>query len=154
MARLLAVAATRAWRESFLLATAFRVRGGSRGVRASHRSPARFMVAGAARRQEPRRFRSSRPTSPRLSLLTACLVARRPWRAFRSGASGQVDLISPHHFRPMTIAELNDAFRRSFTGGEVVVTSGIRALPTDAQAAVIGRVRSFEAFDAGNDPYG
>jgi hypothetical protein len=54
----------------------------------------------------------------------------------------------------MTIAELNDAFRRSFTGGEVVVTSGIRALPTDAQAVIIGRVHSFEAFDAGNDPYG
>ena len=29
--------------------------------------------------------------------LTARLVARRHWRAFRSGASGQVDLTSPHH---------------------------------------------------------
>jgi hypothetical protein len=53
----------------------------------------------------------------------------------------------------MTIAELNDAFRRSFTGGEVVVTSGIRALPWDMQAAIIERVRSFEAFTPDSDPY-
>jgi Protein of unknown function (DUF3768) len=54
----------------------------------------------------------------------------------------------------MTIAELNDAFRRSFTGGEVVVTSGIRALPFDMQTAILTRVRSFEEFDGGNDPHG
>jgi hypothetical protein len=53
----------------------------------------------------------------------------------------------------MTIAELNDAFRRSFTGGQVVVTPGISALPTDTQAAIIARVRSFAAFTADNDPY-
>jgi hypothetical protein len=86
--------------------------------------------------------------------LTACLVAGRPWRAFRSGASGQVDLISPHHFRPMTIAELNDAFRRSLVGGRVVLTPGIKALPRDTQAAIMQRVRSFEEFDADNDPFG
>ena len=54
----------------------------------------------------------------------------------------------------MTIAELNDAFRRSFTGGEVIVTSGIRALPWDTQAAIIARVRSFDAFAPYNDRYG
>jgi hypothetical protein len=54
----------------------------------------------------------------------------------------------------MTIAELNDAFRRSFTGGQVVVTDGIHALPSDVQAVIIERVRSFEAFDADNDPHG
>jgi Protein of unknown function (DUF3768) len=54
----------------------------------------------------------------------------------------------------MTIAELNDAFRRSFTGGQVVVTPGIRALPWDMQAAITERVRSFEEFDADNDPFG
>ena len=53
----------------------------------------------------------------------------------------------------MTISELNDAFRRSFTGGQVVVTSGIRALPWDMQAAIIARVRSFDAFTPYNDPY-
>jgi len=54
----------------------------------------------------------------------------------------------------MTIAELNDAFRRSFTGGQVVVTRGVHALPLDVQAAITERVRSFEAFDADNDPHG
>ena len=54
----------------------------------------------------------------------------------------------------MTIAELNDAFRRSFTGGQVFVTAGISALPQDAQAAIAERVRSFEQFDEDNDPHG
>jgi hypothetical protein len=54
----------------------------------------------------------------------------------------------------MTIAELNDAFRRSFTGGQVVVTPGIRALSWHMQAAITERVRSFEEFDADNDPFG
>jgi hypothetical protein len=54
----------------------------------------------------------------------------------------------------MTIAELNDAFRRSFAGGQVFVTPGIRALPSDMQAAITARVRSFDEFDADNDPYG
>jgi hypothetical protein len=53
----------------------------------------------------------------------------------------------------MTTAELNDAFRRSFTGGEVVVTRGIRALPWEMQAAIITRLRSFETFDENNDPF-
>ena len=51
----------------------------------------------------------------------------------------------------MTIAELNDAFRRSFTGGQVFVTRGISALPQDAQAAITARVRSFEKFDENNE---
>ena len=54
----------------------------------------------------------------------------------------------------MTIAELNDAFRRSFTGGQVFVTAGISALPQDAQAVIAKRVRSFEQFDEDNDPHG
>jgi hypothetical protein len=54
----------------------------------------------------------------------------------------------------MTIAELNDAFRRSFLGGLVLVTAGINSLPSDVQAAITARVRSFEEFDADNDPYG
>ena len=53
----------------------------------------------------------------------------------------------------MTIAELNDAFRRSFTGGQVFVTRGISALPRDAQAVITERVRSFEEFDENNDPH-
>ncbi|KJV09061.1 hypothetical protein VZ95_13810 [Elstera litoralis] len=52
------------------------------------------------------------------------------------------------------IRTLNDRFRRSFSGGTVLVTPGIRALPEDQQAEVLHAVRSFTAFDPGNDPYG
>jgi hypothetical protein len=54
----------------------------------------------------------------------------------------------------MTIAELNDAFRRRLVGGRVVLTPGLRALARDTQAAIIEQLRSFEEFDADNDPFG
>ena len=54
----------------------------------------------------------------------------------------------------MTIAQLNDAFRRSFIGGEVFVTRGISALPLHEQNAIFERVRSFGEFDEDNDPHG
>ena len=54
----------------------------------------------------------------------------------------------------MTIADMNDAFRRSLIGGQVVLTAGIRALPRNMQAAIIEQLRSFEEFDADNDPFG
>jgi Protein of unknown function (DUF3768) len=54
----------------------------------------------------------------------------------------------------MTIADMNDAFRRSLIGGRVVMTAGIRVLPRKMQAAIIEQLRSFEEFDADNDPDG
>lgn len=48
---------------------------------------------------------------------------------------------------------LNDRFRRSFSGGTVLVTSGIQALPEAERAEVLHAVRSFTGFDRGNDPY-
>ena len=54
----------------------------------------------------------------------------------------------------MTIVELNDAFRRSFTGGQVFLTRGISTLPQDMQGAIAERVRSFEDFGENNDPHG
>ena len=54
----------------------------------------------------------------------------------------------------MTIAEQNDAFRRSFTGGQVLITAGIDALPEWAQDGIIERVLTFDAFSPDNDPYG
>ncbi|MBM3273109.1 DUF3768 domain-containing protein [Candidatus Kaiserbacteria bacterium] len=53
-----------------------------------------------------------------------------------------------------TIAELNDAFRRSAPAGTTFVTAGIAALPQEAQARILERVRTFDAFTEGNDPYG
>ena len=52
------------------------------------------------------------------------------------------------------IRELNDATRRFFTDGRVFVTSGVAALPPEAQAAILERVRTFADFTPDNDPYG
>jgi hypothetical protein len=54
----------------------------------------------------------------------------------------------------MTIADMNDAFRRSLIGGLVVLTPGIRALPRKMQASIIEQLRAFDEFDADNDPFG
>lgn len=51
------------------------------------------------------------------------------------------------------IRRLNDAFRRSFTGGHVVLTSGVAALPETERRALLRSVRAFEAFNSDNDPY-
>ncbi len=52
------------------------------------------------------------------------------------------------------IRDLNDAFRQSFTGGRILLTVGVSSLPEAEQAAVLDKVRTFDAFDAGNDPHG
>ena len=52
------------------------------------------------------------------------------------------------------IAALNDAFRRSGTGGRIVLTVGIQALGQGAVREVIAKVRAFNTFTEGNDPYG
>jgi hypothetical protein len=53
-----------------------------------------------------------------------------------------------------TIRRLNDAFRRTFIGGQVVVTSGIHELGPVNVAFILQKVSSFDAFSADNDPYG
>ena len=52
------------------------------------------------------------------------------------------------------IRELNDKFRRSLTGGTLMLTAGIVALGADAQARIIAAVQAFDAFTPDNDPYG
>jgi hypothetical protein len=51
------------------------------------------------------------------------------------------------------IRALNDAFRTTMTGGRVMMTAGVNALPSDVQAIVIRRVATFSDFNAGNDPH-
>ena len=51
------------------------------------------------------------------------------------------------------IRELNDAFRLSFVGGTVLLTAGVNALPAEVKARTLMRVRSFDQFDADNDPH-
>ncbi|MBB2963518.1 DUF3768 domain-containing protein [Methylobacterium sp. R2-1] len=50
--------------------------------------------------------------------------------------------------------DLNDAFRRSFSAGRVVLTAGIAAVPEPCRTALLAAVRGFECFDADNDPHG
>lgn len=52
------------------------------------------------------------------------------------------------------IRELNDAFRQSFSGGRVVMTPTVQALPDLARAELAQRVRTFDGWTAENDPFG
>jgi hypothetical protein len=54
----------------------------------------------------------------------------------------------------LTIAGLNDLLRTTFMTGRVVMTEGIRALPDATREEIITKVRTFDAFNPDNDPYG
>lgn len=51
-------------------------------------------------------------------------------------------------------ALLNDTFRKSFYGSQLVMTEAVAALPAEKQARLLGCVRSFDAFTPDNDPGG
>jgi hypothetical protein len=51
------------------------------------------------------------------------------------------------------IRALNDAFRTTMTGGKVLLTAGVNALPPDVQAMVIRRVATYSDFNEENDPH-
>lgn len=52
------------------------------------------------------------------------------------------------------IRELNDAFRSTFSGGRVMMTAGVDALPDMVKAAALQQVAAFDAFTPDNDPHG
>lgn len=52
------------------------------------------------------------------------------------------------------IRQLNDAFRRSFLGGQVVITNGTDNLSGMAKQELFEAIKNFDAFSAYNDPYG
>lgn len=52
------------------------------------------------------------------------------------------------------IRDLNDAFRRTFLGGRVMVTRGVDALPGAIKSEALRLVRTHEQFDEGSDPCG
>lgn len=56
--------------------------------------------------------------------------------------------------RPDRIRQLNDAFRRSLTGGRVMMTRGVAALSNERIARLIQVIRSYDRFDHANDPHG
>jgi len=48
---------------------------------------------------------------------------------------------------------LNDNFRCTFIGGQVLMTAGVNALPIDTKARVLLAVQSFDTFTTDNDPH-
>lgn len=56
--------------------------------------------------------------------------------------------------RAAAIRDKNDAFRKSFSGGRVLLTPGVTTLSADHQKAVILAVQAFDDFSRDNDPYG
>ncbi len=52
------------------------------------------------------------------------------------------------------IRALNDAFRTSLSGGRVLMTAGVDALPSDVKAMAIRKVATFDDFTPDNDPHG
>jgi hypothetical protein len=52
------------------------------------------------------------------------------------------------------IRALNDAFRRTFVGGMVLITAGVEAMPLEQRRSLLAKVRAFEGFGEDNDPHG
>ena len=52
------------------------------------------------------------------------------------------------------IRALNDAFRRTFVGGAVMITAGVEAMPLEQRRSLLAKVRAFDAFTEDNDPHG
>ena len=52
------------------------------------------------------------------------------------------------------IRELNDAFRKTFAGGKVVLTASVAALPDMVTAHALVEVTRFDSFTPENDPHG
>jgi hypothetical protein len=52
------------------------------------------------------------------------------------------------------IRELNDAFRSTFSGGQVMMTSGVHELPDCVKADALVKVATFSEFTRDNDLYG
>ena len=52
------------------------------------------------------------------------------------------------------IATLNDNFRKTFTGGQVLLTAGIAAMSSEDKSNIVSLVQNFDNFTPDNDPYG
>jgi hypothetical protein len=53
----------------------------------------------------------------------------------------------------LRIRALNDAFRSTFIGGDVLFTAGVDALPEAIKSDIIAAVQAFTGFDEDNDPH-
>ncbi len=60
----------------------------------------------------------------------------------------------PRSERANGIAILNDRFRRTFRGGRVLVTTGVRGHGGAFLGQVLSALHAFDDFTKGNDPHG
>ena len=51
------------------------------------------------------------------------------------------------------IATLNDTFRKTFTGGQVLLTAGIAAMSSEDKVNIVSLVQNFDNFTPDNNPY-
>lgn len=51
------------------------------------------------------------------------------------------------------IQELNDNFRKTFIGGQIVLTDGIYAKPQNKIISILSKVRRFDNFTESNDTH-
>jgi Protein of unknown function (DUF3768) len=56
--------------------------------------------------------------------------------------------------RTERIRDINDGFRRTFTGGKVMMTCGVAELPDMVKAKALQLVATFDQFTEDNDPHG
>jgi hypothetical protein len=56
--------------------------------------------------------------------------------------------------RTERIWDLNDAFRRTFSGGKVMMTCGVAELPDMVKARALQLAATFDQFTEDNDPHG
>lgn len=56
--------------------------------------------------------------------------------------------------RKARIRELNNSFRKTFTGGRVMMTHLVKELPDETRDRLVKAVQAFNAFNRGNDPHG
>lgn len=63
---------------------------------------------------------------------------------------GVVDLQS----RRERTRELNDAFRKSFQGGTIFITTGFAALHPNVRRTILEMIQTFDAFDDEDEPWG
>ncbi|QAY96393.1 hypothetical protein CWB41_12175 [Methylovirgula ligni] len=59
-----------------------------------------------------------------------------------------------HQNATAEIRRLNDQLRTTFVGGAILITPGVESLTISQRSALLALIRSFEAFTAGDDPYG
>ncbi|MCT4655992.1 MAG: DUF3768 domain-containing protein [Cohaesibacter sp.] len=52
------------------------------------------------------------------------------------------------------IRKLNDTFRQSFMGGQIMITNGTDRLSPTAKLELFDAIKGYDAFTEDNDPYG